>query len=163
MRNNIIHEHFTRNGYATEWKTGGYIAHPDILKFDYAGEIGEEAFKALVLAYVKCDESLFVHQYGKDYELADFVLKNTDGTTKVAFDVKNMNPNYIRHDGINDLQTNIKREEKEKRLGCPLITINMLEIKGGTKDGHKEIAGMIDKKGNVLFDAIQQLRTLIEQ
>lgn len=38
---------------------------------DYAGEIGEEAFKALVLRYVDCSKELFAHLEDRDYELAD--------------------------------------------------------------------------------------------
>ena len=51
IKNDVIRKHFITNGYATDWKSGNLILHPEILKTDYAGEIGEEAFKAIVLEY----------------------------------------------------------------------------------------------------------------
>lgn len=49
MKNPVIREHFEKNGFATDWKKDGLILHPQILATDYAGEIGEEAFKAILL------------------------------------------------------------------------------------------------------------------
>lgn len=71
MKNPVIREHFERNGYATGWSSDGLILHPEILMADYAGEIGEEAFKALVLRYTDCREEQFAHLEDRDYELAD--------------------------------------------------------------------------------------------
>lgn len=162
MKNPVIKKYFEEKGYATDWKKDGLILHPEILSTDYAGEIGEEAFKAIVLHYTTCDEESFVHLEGKNYELADFIIRKKDGSNKIAFDVKNMNP-YIRHDDKpGDLATTKKRQEKKERLGCELITVNMLKIEGMAMDEIREIHGVIDEKGNVLPTAIQRIKDLIE-
>lgn len=56
MKNPVIKSHFEKNGFATTWRAGGLILHPQILATDYAGEIGEEAFKAILLHYTDCSE-----------------------------------------------------------------------------------------------------------
>ena len=162
MKNKVIHEHFERNGYATGWSSDGLILHPEILMADYAGEIGEEAFKALVLRYVDCSEELFAHLEDRDYELADFVVLNPDGSYKVAFDVKNMNPTIEHLDRDGDMPTAEKRQEKVKRLGCPLYTVNMLKMPFESMDRY-EICGVIDEDGHVQHDAIMRIKGLIER
>lgn len=162
MKNKVIHSHFESHGYATDWKQGKLILHPEILTKDYAGEIGEEAFKAIVLRYTSCTEENFAHLEGKDYELADFVINNSDGTHKVAFDVKNMNPKVEHDDKKGDVPTSEKRKNKEERLGCKVITVNMLKMPNSSMDIN-EICGIIDEDGNVLPNAIEQLKSLIEK
>mgnify|MGYP006962771095 CR=1 FL=1 len=49
------------------WEKEGMILHPQILATDYAGEIGEEAFKAILLHYTDCTEKDIKHLEGKDY------------------------------------------------------------------------------------------------
>ena len=161
MKNQVIREHFERNGYATGWNSDGLILHPEILMADYAGEIGEEAFRALVLRYADCSELQFAHLEDRDYELADFVVLNPDGSYKVAFDVKNMNPSIEHLDRKGDMPTLEKRQEKEKRLGCPLYTVNMLKMPSASMDRY-EICGVIDEDGHVLPDAIDRIKRLIE-
>lgn len=161
MKNNVIHNYFENHGYATDWKQGKLILHPEILKTDYAGEIGEEAFKAIILRYTSCTEENFAHLEGKDYELADFIINNLDGTHKVAFDVKNMNPKVDHDDKEGDIPTSEKRKIKEKRLGCRVITVNMIKLPNSSMDIN-EISGIIDEDGNILPDAIEQLKSLIE-
>ena len=161
MKNNVIRSYFEKNRYATDWGQGKLILHPEILKTDYAGEIGEEAFKAIVLRYTNCAEENFAHLEGKDYELADFVINNSDGTHKVAFDVKNMNPKVEHDDKDRDMPTSEKRKRKEKRLGCRVITVNMLKLPNSSMDIN-EISGIIDDDGNILPDAIEQIKYLIE-
>ena len=163
MKNNVIKEHFVRNGYATSWKPNGLILHPEILRTDYAGEIGEEAFKAIMLKYTDCTEENLKHLDGKDYELADFVVTNPHGTYKIAFDVKNMNPKADHNDKSKDIPTSVKRKIKRERLGCELITVNMLQIKEAGMDELHEIAGVIDENGKILYGAIEQLRNLVKQ
>lgn len=163
MKNNVIKEHFVRNGYATSWKPNGLILHPQILRTDYAGEIGEEAFKAIMLEYTDCTEENLKHLDGKDYELADFVVTNPDGTYKIAFDVKNMNPKADHNDNPNDIPTSKKREIKRKWLGCELITVNMLQINKTEMGDNREIAGVIDENGKILNRAIEQLINLVKQ
>lgn len=161
MKNDVIRAHFEQNGYATEWKPGGLILHPEILMADYAGEIGEEAFRALVLRYTHCDEDAFAHLEGRDYELADFVINDADGNHKVAFDVKNMNPLIEHNDREGDLATSRKRKIKEERLGCPLYTVNMLKMPDDSMDSH-EICGVIDKEGHVIPEVMERIKKLIE-
>lgn len=161
MKNKVIREHFEKNGYATHWEQDGLVLHPEILMADYAGEIGEEAFKALVLQYVDCSEEQFAHLEDRDYELADFVVLKADGSYKVAFDVKNMNPAFEHLDKEDDMPTAQKRQEKEKRLGCPLYTVNMLQMPSDSMDKY-EICGVIDEDGHVLPDAILRIKSLIE-
>lgn len=160
MKNKVIREHFEKNGYATHWEQDGLVLHPEILMADYAGEIGEEAFKALVLRYVDCSEEQFAHLEDRDYELADFVVLNADGSYKVAFDIKNMNPAFEHLDKEDDMPTAQKRQEKEKRLGCPLYTVNMLQMPSDSMDKY-EICGVIDEDGHVLPDAILRIKSLI--
>ena len=161
MKNNVIREYFEKKGYATDWKLEGYILHPQILAYDYAGEIGEEAFKALVLHYTDCKEDDIKHLEDKDYELADFVICNSDGSYKIAFDVKNMNPDFPHYDKPNDIPTLKKRKTKCERLGCELITVNILKLNDSPIDEIREIGGMIDNDGNVIWSAIETLKKLI--
>ena len=161
MKNDVIREHFVANGYATDWKPGGLILHPEILKTDYAGEIGEEAFKAIVLEYTNCKEEDFKHLEGRDYELADFVICNPDGTYKIAFDVKNMNPLVEHNDKQGELATKDKRKIKRERLGCQLITVSMLQLPGESMDAVTEIHGIIDNDGNIIQSAIDTLKRII--
>ncbi len=161
MKNNIIRTHFENNGYATDWKSDGLILHPQILRSDYAGEIGEEAFKALLLAYTDCNEKDIKHLEGKDYELADFVICNPDGSYKIAFDVKNMNPKVAHNDMPNDIQTKEKRQRKKERLHCNLITVNILQIDDPLMDEINEIGGLIDEDGVIVPKGIETLRKLV--
>ena len=161
MKNPVIKAHFEKNGFATTWGREGLILHPQILATDYAGEIGEEAFKAILLHYTECTEDNIKHLEGKDYELADYVIVNSDGNYKIAFDVKNMNPNVDHNDKRGDMPTSMKRDIKRNRLGCELITVNMLQINKSGMDELHEITGIIDKNGNIIPSAIELLKKLI--
>jgi len=161
MKNDIIHRYFVEHGYATTWEKEGLILHPRILANEYAGEIGEEAFKAIVLHFTNCNEDIFKHLEGREYELADFVLNNPDGSHKVAFDVKNMNPKAIYDDNPNDIPTTIKRKYKEERLGCDLYTINILQLQDASID-RKEIGGLIDNEGQFIKENIDRLRRIVD-
>lgn len=161
MKNEVIRNHFEKNGFATNWKGDGLILHPQILRSDYAGEIGEEAFKALLFEYTECKEKDFKHLEGKDYELADFVVCNPDGSYKIAFDVKNMNPKVAHNDNPNDMQTKEKRQRKIARLNCRLITVNILQIKDPLMDEINEIGGLIDENGDIVPKGIETLRKLV--
>ena len=162
MKNKVIREHFERNGFATHWKKEGLILHPQILATDYTGEIGEEAFLALVLNYTDCKPGEIRHLEGKDYELADFVLCNPDGSYRLAFDVKNMNPNAEHNDKNGDIPTSEKRKKKEERLKCKLVTVNILKMDDSLMDDINEIGGLIDDQGNIVYQGIETLRRLIK-
>ena len=161
MKNDIIRQHFERNGYATDWKLDGLILHPQILRTDYSGEIGEEAFKALVFRYTNCSETELKHLEGKDYELADFVICNSDGSYRIAFDVKNMNPKVDHNDRNGDIPTTEKRKIKKDRLKCELITVNILQIKEPLMDETTEIGGLIYENGEIIPQGIETLQMLI--
>lgn len=161
MKNSVIKDHFEKNGFATTWGREGLILHPQILATDYAGEIGEEAFKAILLHYTDCTEENIKHLSGKDYELADYVIVNPDGSYKIAFDVKNMNPNVDHNDKRGDMPTSMKRDIKRNRLGCELITVNMLQMNKSGMDELREIYGVIDLNGNIIPSAIDHLKKLI--
>lgn len=163
MKNDVIRNHFKSHGYATDWKEGNLILHPQILATDYAGEIGEEAFKALILHYTDCKEEDIVHLEGKDYELADFVIRKKDGSYKIAFDVKNMRPQTNHDDRPRDMPTTLKRKIKCERLNCEIITVNMLEIGKDGFDEIREIGGVIKEDGSIIPSAIERLRSLIEE
>ena len=162
MKNKVIREHFESNGFATHWKKEGLILHPQILATDYTGEIGEEAFLALVLNYTDCKPGEFRHLEGKDYELADFVLCNPDSSYRLAFDVKNMNPNADHNDKNGDIPTSEKRKKKEERLKCKLVTVNILKMDDSLMDDINEIGGLIDEQGNIVYQGIETLRRLIK-
>ena len=161
MKNPVIKSHFEKNGFATTWEKEGMILHPQILATDYAGEIGEEAFKAILLHYTDCTEEEVKHLEGKDYELADFVITNEDGSYRIAFDVKNMNPKVDHKDKEGDMPTAKKREIKRKRLGCELITVNMLNMNTTGMDELREIHGVIDEDGTIIPSAIERIQKLV--
>ena len=161
MKNDIIRTHFEKNGFATNWSGDGLILHPKILRYDYAGEIGEEAFKALLIHYTDCKEEEIKHLEGKDYELADFVVCNPDGSYKIAFDVKNMNPKVAHIDKPNDMKTKEKRCRKKELLKCNLITVNILQINEQLMDEINEIGGLIDENGVIVPKGIETLRKLV--
>ena len=161
MKNQVIREHFEKNGFATHWNTKGLILHPQILATDYAGEIGEEAFKALLLYYTNCKNDDVKHLEGKDYELADFVICNPDGSYRIAFDVKNMNPKADHNDNYGDLPTTEKRKKKIARLNCSLITVNILQLNEPLMDEISEIGGLIDENGFVVQKGIETLQKLV--
>lgn len=163
MKNKVIKKHFEKNGFATTWKKEGFILNPLILAYDYAGEIGEEAFKAIILHYTYCTENDIRHLDGKDYELADYIIINPDGSYKIAFDVKNMNPGFFHNDRLGDMPTSEKRLMKIKQLGCELITVNIVEIEMSGMDEIREINGIIDKDGQVIPSAIDRIRKLVNQ
>jgi hypothetical protein len=163
MKNPVIKSHFERNGFATTWEKDGLILHPQILATDYAGEIGEEAFKAILLYYTDCTEDDVKHLEGRDYELADFVITNEDGSYRIAFDVKNMNPKVDHNDKDGDMPTTKKREIKRKRLGCELITVNMLHIIAAGMDEIREIGGVIDENGCIIPSAIERIQKLVNK
>lgn len=161
MKNPVIKAHYEKNGFATAWRQDGLILHPQILAFDYAGEIGEEAFKAILLHYTDCTENDLKHLEDRDYELADFVVLNPDGTYRIAFDVKNMNPDFEHLDKSGDIDTAEKRRRKRERLGCELITVNMLQLNAHGMDEIREIGGVIDREGKILSSAIDILKKLV--
>lgn len=161
MKNPVIKKHFEKNGFATDWKGEGLILHPQILGSEYAGEIGEEAFKSLLIEYTDCEEGDIKHLEGKDYELADFVICNPDGSYKIAFDVKNMNPKADHSDKEGDMDTMEKRNKKISRLNCKLVTVNVLQIKEPLMDEINEIGGLIDDSGNIVPKGIETLRKLV--
>ena len=163
MKNPVIKSHFESNGFATDWEKEGMILHPQILATDYAGEIGEEAFKAILLHYTDCTEENIKHLEGKDYELADFVITNEDGSYRIAFDVKNMNPKVDHNDKEGDMPTAKKREIKRKRLGCELITVNMLHMNATGMDEIREIHGVIDENGSIIPSAIERIQKLVNR
>lgn len=161
MRNDIIHDFFKSHGFATEWKRTGLILHPDILRYEYCGEIGEQAFKALMIHYVGVKESELVHLEGYDYELADFVIKNSDGSYKVAFDVKNMNPKCDHTKSEKDMPESVKRKEKRERLHCRLFIVNVLKTNEPPIDSD-EIGGLINEDGTLIPNSVELLRKIIK-
>lgn len=160
MKNPEIKKHFELNGFATDWKKEGLILNPKILTSFYIGELGEEAFKAIVHAYINPDVEL-KHLTDRDYELADFVIDDHEGKHLVAFDVKNMNPKSELYDREGDMDTTTKRQEKEKRLGCSVITVNILEIKTTLIDETQEIGGLISEEGKIVPKSIETLERII--
>ena len=161
MKNEVIKKHFIKNKFATDWKGDGMILHPQILRSEYAGEIGEEAFKALLLYYTNCKDEEIMHLEGKDYELADFVICNSDGSYRIAFDVKNMNPKADHNDNYGDMPTTEKRQKKISRLKCQLVTVNILQINEPLMDEINEIGGLIDENGVIVPKGIETLKKLV--
>ena len=161
MKNEVIRNHFIKNKFATDWKGDGMILHPQILRSEYAGEIGEEAFKALLLNYTNCKNDEIRHLEGKDYELADFVICNPDGSYRIAFDVKNMNPKADHNDNFGDMPTTEKRKKKRSRLKCRLVTVNILQLNEPLMDEINEIGGLIDENGIIVPKGIETLKKLV--
>lgn len=160
MRNDIIRDYFKSHDYATDWKKNGLILHSEILNAEYAGEVGEQAFKALVLYYTGWDESKLTHLTGKLYEYADFVTQKEQGEYGIAIDVKNRLPKDIMLDSPYDLPFVEKKEIKEERLGCNLLLVNMLKIKRNPLDD-AQIPGLIDEDGKVIKKNMNLLLKLL--
>ena len=161
MKNDVIRQYFEDHGYATTWGKKKLCLHPEILMYDYAGEIGEEGFMALIQKYVDLGDKTIEHLDGFDYELADFVVKDSDGKNIVAFDVKNMNPEALHLDRHGDLPTVEKIKAKEQRLKCKVILVNMLKLNKHGMNDSREILGMIDENGIVQHEAIFNIRKRI--
>ena len=155
MKNDVIRKHFEKEGFATEWKQGDLILHPEILAHEYAGEIGEEAFKAILLYYTDLQESQVRHLEGKQYELADFVILNPDVSYRVAIDVKNMKDNYEGKFSLAEI-----RNFKRHKLGCELLIINLIDLETESND-IREICGLIDKEGHINQKAISILQQFV--
>ena len=154
VRNPDIRSFFEKKGIALTWAEHGLRIHPKITHL-YTGEIGEQAFLALLYHIIDCvrktDQNEGVaHNYdirrpdGELYEVADFII-SCDGKDRVAFDVKNLRPEGPYIDNAGDVPTTMKREEKKRRLGIPLMVVNMVEIEGGSADPC-EIAGLLYAK-----------------
>lgn len=160
MQNDIIRDYFISHGFATDWKKDGLILHPEILNAEYAGEVGEQAFKALVLYYTGWEESRLAHLTGKLYEYADFVTQKKNGEYGIAIDVKNRHPKDIMLDSPNDLPFVEKKDIKEERLGCNLLLVNMLKIERNPLDD-AQIPGLIDDNGKVIGKNMNLLLRLL--
>ncbi len=99
---------------------------------------------------------------GKDYELADFVIKDAEtGENLIAFDVKNMNPLQDHSDRPGDLPSAMKISEKESRLGCKVIIVNIVGLDAPTRNASKEICGLIDSDGRVIMKNMDTLLKLL--
>lgn len=158
MRNATIKAHFEKSGFATSWdKFHPYILHPDILQSWYAGEIGEQAFLALMS---EMTDVKFVKLKGKLYELADFVVRDKNEKNLIAYDVKNFNPDLPHVDKAADMETPAKRRLKRERLKCRVVTVNILEIEG-MENTTDEIGGLINKNGECLTRNIEIIKNQI--
>ena len=155
-----VRVHFEAEGIPLCWDKTGEILHPDLLQYDYAGEIGEEAFLGICYAINPDLRGRIRPLSGRDYEIADFVLYDKEGNRLLAFDVKNLAPEFEHVDRPGDTPTAIKREEKLTRLGCPLYTVNILEIPGRTIDPY-EIPGIIREDGSYVPENYHKLSKLI--
>ena len=160
VANPDIRAYFEAEGIACEWKQEGQILHPSLLLSDYCGEIGEQAFVAICQAIDPSVRERLRPLSMRDYEMADFVLYAPDGTRRLAFDVKNFAPTLQHDDRPGDIPTADKREEKVKRLGCPLYTVNLLELPSPSIDPY-EITGLIREDGTYISSNINKLKMLI--
>ena len=139
------------------------MLHHDILEADYTGEIGEEAFLALVLHYSSLKGYQIKHLEGKDYEVADFVILNSKGNYKIAIDVKNRKPHTYYLDNVEDMPFTTKKRIKKERLKCEVIFVNILETDGSSLDNIREIGGLLNSKGQVIMKNLQILLDLIDK
>lgn len=162
MKNDLIKQHFLRNGFATDWPADGRRLLPELLASSYAGELGEEAFLAIVLGQGLCAANRIGHFTDREYELADFVITDKEGRKLLAIDVKNYNPEFNHDDRAGDVPTAEKRRMKRERLGCRLITVNIVKLDNPSIDPD-EIDGLIDKDGRLIEKAINKLKQIIEK
>ena len=158
MKNQIIHQYFKDHGYATHWDEG-LLLNPNILADRYTGKIGEIAAKATFLGLGLCKEKHIKSMIQTmNWEQADIVIADDAGNNKVAFDIKNFIPGYIHEDNERGIPALIKQREKEHRLGCLVVTINMLGCGEKSRDGIREIYGLIDQDGNYIPESINILK-----
>lgn len=163
VKNEIVKEHFISKGIPVEWAKEGLMLHHDILEADYTGEIGEEAFLALVLHYSSLKGYQIKHLEGKDYEVADFVILDSKGNYKIAIDVKNRKPHTYYLDNVEDMPFTTKKRIKKERLKCEVIFVNILETDGSSLDNIREIGGLLNSKGQVIMKNLQILLDLIDK
>ena len=74
-----------------------------------------------------------------------------------------MNPKVDHNDKDGDMPTAKKREIKRKRLGCELITVNMLHMNAAGMDEIREIGGVIDENGSIIPSAIERIQKLVNR
>lgn len=156
MKNQDIMDYFTKEGFATHWEGKKYLV-PTLLKDTYKGALGEAAFLGLMLKYAGATAKKLYAPIEKEFELADFVLDWPNGAHRIAFDVKNYNPEATPLDKDGDVPSVEKMKYKEERLGCKLIIVSVFRMDSETQNELKIINGLIDNEGNIIQRNIDQL------
>ncbi|WP_116208562.1 hypothetical protein [Paraperlucidibaca baekdonensis] len=83
MRNAVIQKHFIRNEFATRWLDQPWVMTPAAYQNIYKGALGEEAIKALLIAYDFTIEEL----PNTVFERFDFIAVNKQNL-RIAIDAK---------------------------------------------------------------------------
>ena len=85
----LVKDFFTKNNYATEFKTKNYIMNPVLFKNIFKGTIGEKAGIAILEGYLDLDLKRFMKK--GYYEYFDYSLNEHDD---VLFDFKNWDSSF---------------------------------------------------------------------
>ena len=156
MKVSCVKEYFEEKGYATMWHEGDYIMQPSAMQQLYMGEVGEQAFIAILREYAGVVMEKLPRQL---WEHADFLYG------RLAFDVKNYNSTKLY---IGDEPVGPRYAEKVKALQRDLFVVQMFpysdrkpfrKIPECEADGYHlyEVNGLINMQGNIIYDNLYEL------
>ena len=156
MRVPCIRQFFEEKGYATSWREGDYIMQPSAVQQLYMGEVGEQAFLAILRSCAGVEMEKLPRQL---WEHADFLYG------RLAFDVKNYNPTEPY---VGDMAVGPHFADKVAALQRDLFVVQMLpypHLKSFEQyhdwgvDGHRlyEVNGIIDTNGNIIHKNVEKI------
>ena len=156
MKVPCIKQFFEDMGFATSWNEGDYIMQPSAVQQLYMGEVGEQAFLAILRAYAGVEMEKLPRQL---WEHADFLYR------RLAFDVKNYNPTEPY---VGEMAVGPHYADKVAALQRDLFIVQMLPYAGRKPfksyhdwgaDGHHlyEVNGIIDMNGNIIHKNVEKI------
>lgn len=156
MKVPCIKKYFEEKGYATEWLEGDYIMQPSAVQQLYMGEVGEQAFMAILRDYAGVDMEKLPRQL---WEHADFLYG------RLAFDVKNYNPTEP-YEGEKAVGPHYA--DKVAAFQRHLFVVQMFRYPKRQLfqpyddwgvDGYHlyEVNGLIDMQGNIYYENLHKL------
>lgn len=161
MKVPCIKKYFEDKGYATVWYEGDYIMQPAAVQQLYMGEVGEQAFIAILRNYAGVDMEKLPQQL---WEHADFLYG------RLAFDVKNYNP-IGPYEG--DKAVGPHYADKVAALQHHLFVVQMFPFSNRKPfeqlyecgaDGYDlyEVNGLINMQGNIIYENLYKLIDFIK-
>ena len=156
MKVPCIKQFFEEKGFAISWSEGDYIMQPSAVQQLYMGEVGEQAFLAILRAYAGVEMEKLPRQL---WEHADFLYG------RLAFDIKNYNPTEPY---VGDMAVGPHYADKVAALQRDLFIVQMLPYAGRKPfqtycdwgaDGHHlyEVNGIVDMDGNIIHENVERI------